>query len=187
MYYDIIKSSKIKKDWRGCKVSYINGAYGYVPPPQYQGQYAGYQPQSQFQGYGGQQMGYMNQQQPAQQQRFVCRPVTNFEEANASPVEFDGTMSVFVDLAHSRIYTKQMLLDGSSDLRTYKLDETKQNSNAQSEQNKYVLQSDFENVINNITQQIGVLMGGMKNVGTDGNEHAEEASNVSQGGANGAR
>lgn len=154
-------------------MSYLNGVYGHVSPPQYQGQYAGYQPQSQFQGYGGQQMGYMNQQQPAQQQRFVCRPVTNFEEANASPVEFDGTMSVFVDLAHNRIYTKQMLLDGSSDLRTYKLDETKQNSNVQSELNKYVLLSDFNVIINELTKQIEQLKGGCANV-----ESANATNNV---------
>ena len=37
------------------------------------------------------------------------RPVSNEEEANAAMIDFDGSLFVFPDKAHGKIYTKQQL------------------------------------------------------------------------------
>lgn len=160
----------------GQKVSYMGGMYGGYP----QGQYSGYQPQNYMYGNSQYSQPY-NVGQPMQQQaqqRFVCRPVSSYDEANASMIDLDGSMHVFVDLAHKCIYTKQILLDGSADIKTYKLDTTKQNESDETEQNKYVLQSDFNNVINSITQQINMIIGGLNNGTGNGNANVETEPNV---------
>lgn len=41
------------------------------------------------------------------------RPVANEQEANAAMIDFDGSMNVFVDKTHKKIYTKQLGLDGN--------------------------------------------------------------------------
>ncbi len=53
-------------------------------------------------------------QQPVQAQPVVKgRPVSNEEEANAAMIDFDGSLFVFPDRAHGKIYTKQLGLDGN--------------------------------------------------------------------------
>lgn len=68
------------------------------------------------------------------------RPVSSFDEAKASMIDLDGSMFVFTDIANKKIYTKQILLDGSAELKTYQLVESEQNAN----ENKYVLREEFE-------------------------------------------
>lgn len=41
------------------------------------------------------------------------RPVANEQEANAAMIDFDGSINVFVDKTHKKIYTKQLGLDGN--------------------------------------------------------------------------
>ena len=64
-------------------------------------------------------MGY--NQQPVQQ-ILKGRPVSNEEEANAAMIDFDGSLFVFPDKAHGKIYTKQLGLDGNIVFLKYSLD-----------------------------------------------------------------
>lgn len=68
-----------------------------------------------------------NQQMGAQMQVLKGRPVSSYDEAKASMIDLDGTLFVFTDIANHCIYTKQILLDGSAELKTYVLQEQKQN------------------------------------------------------------
>lgn len=51
-----------------------------------------------------------------------CRAVTSFDEAKAAMIDLDGSMTIFTDLGHSRIYTKQINLDGTATLNSYVLE-----------------------------------------------------------------
>lgn len=58
--------------------------------------------------------------QSGQIQRFLKgRPVTCFEEAQGIAIDFDGSLNIFPDIANKRIYTKQLLNDGSCPLKCY--------------------------------------------------------------------
>ena len=79
--------------------------------PQFVSSNLGYQPQP---GYG--------QQAPQAQVMIKGRPVSNEEEANAAMIDFDGSLFVFPDRAHGKIYTKQLGLDGNIIFLRYSLD-----------------------------------------------------------------
>lgn len=99
----------------------------------------------------------MQQQVPQQMQMIKGRPVSSLEEARASMIDLDGSMYVFTDIANKRIYTKQILLDGTAELKTYVLEEQKQSQT--NTNSSYVLQQDFEEAINILTEQINKLKG----------------------------
>lgn len=68
-----------------------------------------YQPQSQF----------MNRQpNPI---ILKGRPVSSIEEVRSMPIDFDGSIFYFPDLANNKIYTKQINLDGTASLCMYEL------------------------------------------------------------------
>lgn len=50
------------------------------------------------------------------------RPVSNEQEANAAMIDFDGSLFVFPDKAHGKIYTKQLGLDGNIIFERYSID-----------------------------------------------------------------
>lgn len=65
-----------------------------------------------------------NQQQikPPNQQSIMYlkgRPVSSVEEVKAIPIDFDGSIFYFPDMANKRIYTKQINLDGTAAIYTY--------------------------------------------------------------------
>ena len=63
-------------------------------------------------------------QQPVRPQTGLKgRPVASFDEARAHPIDFDGSVFYFPDLANKRIYTKQINLDGTATLLMYELKE----------------------------------------------------------------
>ena len=64
----------------------------------------------------------MNYNQQSVQQILKGRPVSNEEEANAAMIDFDGSLFVFPDKAHGKIYTKQLGLDGNIIFLKYSLD-----------------------------------------------------------------
>ena len=99
----------------------------------------------------------MQQQVPQQMQMIKGRPVSSLEEARASMIDLDGSMYVFTDVANKRIYTKQILLDGTAELKTYVLEEQKQSQT--NTNSSYVLQQDFEEAIEILTKQINKLKG----------------------------
>lgn len=49
------------------------------------------------------------------------RPVTSIEEVRAAPIDFDGSIFYFPDMTNNRIYTKQILMDGSASFKVYEL------------------------------------------------------------------
>lgn len=100
------------------------------------------------------------QQNLAQQMQMIKgRPVSGLEEARASMIDLDGSMYVFTDVANKRIYTKQILLDGTAELKTYVLEEQKQAQAQTNTNSSYVLQQDFEEAIEILTKQINKLKG----------------------------
>ena len=108
---------------------------------------------------------YNNQmmyQQNNNQQMIKGRPVSSYDEAKASMIDLDGSLFVFPDVANKKIYTKQILLDGSAELKVYNL------SNNTDDKEKvsceYVLRSDFEEAIELLKDQILKLKKGEKDV-----------------------
>ena len=49
------------------------------------------------------------------------RPVSSLEEVRATPIDFDGSIFYFPDVANKCIYTKQINLDGTATLSKYEL------------------------------------------------------------------
>lgn len=69
--------------------------------------YNGYYPQQQFQ-----------MQMPGS---IKGRPVSSIDEAKAAPIDFDGSVSYFPDIANGKIYTKNINLDGTASMKVYEL------------------------------------------------------------------
>lgn len=65
--------------------------------------------------------GFTQQQAPVYMK---CRAVTSIDEAKAAMIDLDGSLHVFTDIPHRKIYTKQINLDGTASLNVYSLDET---------------------------------------------------------------
>ena len=106
-----------------------------------------YQPQ-QYAGYGG----YKPTPQYAQWTAPVntlpqVRPVSSIEEVKACPVDFDGSVFYFADVANKRIYTKQINIDGTATINLYEL---KVPTQADQIANSYVTRQEFEQVINQL-------------------------------------
>lgn len=99
----------------------------------------------------------MQGQQQQNIQMLKGRPVSSYDEAKAAMIDLDGSMFVFTDIANKRIYTKQIMLDGSAELKVYTLQE--QNIKEQKQDSNYVLQTDFEEAINILKSQILELKG----------------------------
>lgn len=99
----------------------------------------------------------MQGQQQQNVQMLKGRPVSSYDEAKAAMIDLDGSMFVFTDIANKRIYTKQIMLDGSAELKVYTLQE--KNIKEQKQNTDYVLQSDFEQAIEILKNQILELKG----------------------------
>ena len=69
------------------------------------------------------QPGYVKQVANAQQPQLGLRgrPVASFEEVRATSIDFDGSIFYFPDLANKRIYTKQIMPDGTAQINLYEL------------------------------------------------------------------
>ena len=78
------------------------------------------------QGYGWQQQPQTYGWQSAQQTASTGlkgRPVSSFDEARVSIIDFDGSVFYFPDLANGKIYTKQINMDGTATTNIYVLSE----------------------------------------------------------------
>lgn len=116
------------------------------------------QPVTGYQAYQAQQQTLQPQ---AQQQIIKGRPVSSYDEAKASMIDMDGSMFVFPDIANKRIYTKQIMLDGSAELKVYALIEQTQPSETKQNNEQYVLRTDFDKAMGTINSQIHKIMEGM--------------------------
>lgn len=105
-------------------------------------------------------------QQPQQQQAIKGRPVSSYEEAKASMIDLDGSLFVFPDIANGKIYTKQIMMDGTADFRTYSLvndSSTQEVAEQGTKQNQeaYVLKKDFDRIVKRLENKIEALKEGV--------------------------
>lgn len=105
----------------------------------------------------------MQQQQAQQLQQFLKgRPVSSLEEARASMIDLDGSLFVFTDIANNKIYTKQIMLDGTAELKTYELvEQNKAQVEHKNSSNDCVSKQEFDEVIGKFRRQIEVLKEGI--------------------------
>ena len=75
------------------------------------------------------------------------RPVSNEEEANAAMIDFDGSLFVFPDKAHGKIYTKQLGLDGNIIFLKYSLESGGQPGNSQNSTSSVVSSQDMSEYV----------------------------------------
>lgn len=94
------------------------------------------------------------------------RPVSNVDEAKASMIDLDGSLFVFPDVANGCIYTKQIMLDGTAEFKTYKIVGEQKPKQTNDE---YVLRSEFQKQLQCINAELKRLRG------TE-NEHDEYVS-----------
>jgi hypothetical protein len=107
-------------------------------------------------------------QQPQQAPQYIKgRPVSSFDEAKAIAIDWDGSIFVFTDVANKKIYTKQIMLDGTAELKTYVLAEPEPapapaptTTQPQTNDDTYVLRSDFESQIEHMQAEIEELKKG---------------------------
>lgn len=94
------------------------------------------------------------------------RPVSNEEEANAAMIDFDGSLFVFPDKAHGKIYTKQLGLDGNIIFLKYTMESGAQPGNGQNvtsavvsgqDMSEYVKRSDLDQKLAEIHQRFNRL------------------------------
>lgn len=135
-----------------------NTGYGMSPYQQQLAQNRLSQMEQQYNVGAYQPNGYQmqNNQQMGAMQAIKGRPVSSYDEAKASMIDLDGSLFVFTDIANNCIYTKQILLDGSAELKTYVLQEQKQNETKRDNRNntQYVLREDFERIVGELNRQI---------------------------------
>lgn len=74
------------------------------------------------------------------------RPVSSLEEVRAAQIDFDGSLFIFPDLAHNRIYTKQISMDGNASLNAYELITLPTNSTI-TETSNFVTKEEFKNAV----------------------------------------
>lgn len=72
------------------------------------------------------------------------RPVSSLEEARASSIDFDGSISYFPDVANRRIYTKQINMDGTSTFNMYELKEIPLENLVNMNSSNYVTKEELE-------------------------------------------
>lgn len=89
--------------------NYPQTQYQQVPQP---AAYGGYRPTPQ----------YYQWAQTANTSSQV-RPVSSIDEVKAFPIDFDGSISYFTDVANKKIYTKQINMDGTPNINVYELKE----------------------------------------------------------------
>lgn len=83
------------------------------------------------------------------------RPVSSYDEAKASMIDLDGSIFLFPDYGNGKIYTKQINLDGTATIKTYRLDEDAKSAPGNAESSKS--SSNTADLINGLQNQIDVL------------------------------
>lgn len=120
--------------------------------PQYTGG-MGYTPQNSYQ--------QPTQQTPSAAPIIKGRPVSNEEEANAAMIDFDGSLFIFPDKAHGKIYTKQLGLDGNIIFQRYSLDQPTASMEQPRQEpidlSGYAKQEDIEKMVTELKQKITKL------------------------------
>lgn len=74
------------------------------------------------------------------------RPVSSFDEVKACPIDFDGSIFYFPDIANKKIYTKFINLDGTAAINMYELREMPPDEPVLNAQN-FITRDEFQQVI----------------------------------------
>lgn len=114
-----------------CQTTQYPGYGGYKPAPQY--------PQ-------WTQTGSANLQ---------VRPVSSIDEVKACPIDFDGSVFYFTDMANKKIYTKQINIDGTAAINIYEL---KNLTQADQDANSFITRQEFENTVNQIREAFNKII-----------------------------
>ena len=80
------------------------------------------------------------------------RPVSSIEEARACPIDFDGSVFYFPDIANKKIYTKQINGDGTASLNMYELKETPIMEQPIVDTSNFVTREEFDTVMKQIKE-----------------------------------
>ena len=101
------------------------------------------------------------------------RAVTGIEEVRGTIIDQDGSLFIFPDIGHNKIYTKQINIDGTATINSFALEKTP----IQTEQ-KYVEVEQMNKIINSFNQQIQVLQQRIEELSTaeTSNKKVEEKS-----------
>lgn len=84
------------------------------------------------------------------------RPVSSIEEVRAYPIDFDGSVFYFPDIANKRIYTKQINSDGTANLSMYELKEMPVEQ-PNSVNSSYITREEFEEAINQLKMSFAAM------------------------------
>lgn len=103
----------------------------------------------------------MQPQQPQQQipPFLKGRPVSSLEEVRAIPIDFDGSIFYFPDIANRRIYTKQINLDGTALINMYEFkpipiaQEPTSNANTDS----FITREEFDETMSKIKEMFAAI------------------------------
>lgn len=87
-----------------------------------------------------------------QQMMLKGRPVSSVEEVKATPIDFDGSIFIFPDIANKRIYTKQVGMDGSAILQLYELKEIPFSDPTIASSVDFVTRQEFDEAISQLKQ-----------------------------------
>lgn len=118
------------------KVSKMYPNYNYYPPRQQQ-----QQPQPQIPPF------------------LKGRPVSSLEEVRAIPIDFDGSVFYFPDIANRRIYTKQINLDGTALINMYEFKPipVAQESTPNTNIDAFVTREEFEETMSKIKEMFAAM------------------------------
>ena len=120
-----------------------------------------YYPNGAGAGYMQNQSSLMMQQMP--QLGLKGRPVSSLEEVRAAQIDFDGSLYVFPDLAHNRIYTKSINMDGTASLNMYELSQIPSSAPTTIETDNFVTREEFNDAVGQLKEALNQV-----NVSKDG-------------------
>ena len=118
-------------------------------------------------------------QTPIQNDKFFkTLPVTSFDEAKADMISFDGSLNIYVDTQHDRIYTKQLTNNGLAELKVYTLSKE---SEPKENVVEYVTKGDYNALlerVNKLQEKLNTL-GGKHNESNGNNANIQSAKKQS--------
>ena len=87
------------------------------------------------------------------------RPVSSLEEVRAIPIDFDGSVFYFPDIANRRIYTKQINLDGTALINMYEFKSipVAQESTSNTNTDTFVTREEFEETMSKIKEMFAAM------------------------------
>lgn len=100
-----------------------------------------------------------NYQIPGMWNNGRVRPVASIEEVKASPIDFDGSIFYFPDIANQKIYTKFVNVDGTVTINLYELkDLTISNNFNSTDTANFVTRTELEEAVFQLRQQYEELL-----------------------------